>query len=153
MNVGDKVPNPSFKLTSGGERQFDDYRGQWIILYFYPKDATPGCTIEGCDFRDTYKTFTELNTVVLGVSRDSLASHEKFKAKERFPFELISDSDEALCRQFDVIKKKMMYGKEVEGIERSTFIIDPEGVVQHIFRKVKAAGHVEEVLKTLKLLQ
>jgi peroxiredoxin Q/BCP len=117
------------------------------------KDSTPGCTLEGQDFRDHHQEFAARNTEVFGISRDSLKSHENFKAKQQFPFELISDSDEQLCQQFDVIKMKSMYGKQVRGIERSTFIIDPEGTVRHEWRKVSVKGHVVEVLEMLKSLQ
>lgn len=130
-----------------------DYRGQWIVLYFYPKDATPGCTTEGQNFRDAHADFVAANTIILGVSRDSVRSHDTFKQKQQFPFALLSDSNEILCKQFDVIKDKNMYGKKVRGIERSTFLIDPEGVVRHEWRKVKVDGHVTEVYQTLVDLQ
>lgn len=150
MHVGDIVPSVQFKATSGLQTNLDQYRGQWLILYFYPKDATPGCTTEGCDFRDNEKEFSFLNATILGISRDTLTSHEKFKSKQLYPFELISDVDETLCQLFDVIRNKSMYGKEVRGIERSTFLIDPKGVIRHIWRKVQVAGHVDEVLEVLK---
>ena len=153
MNVGDQISRVPLTLTGNEQQTLDNYRGQWIVLYFYPKDATPGCTLEGQQFRDHYAEFTALNTTVLGVSRDSLKSHENFKAKQQFPFDLISDSTEQLCEQFDVIKMKSMYGKQVRGIERSTFIIDPHGKIQAIWRKVKVPGHVEEVLAKLKSLK
>lgn len=153
MNVGDMVPLIQFKATSGVNSSFDQYKGQWLVLYFYPKDATPGCTTEACDFRDNDKEFAFLNAAILGVSRDTLASHEKFKATRAIPFELISDVDETLCQVFDVIRMKSMFGKEVRGIERSTFLIDPNGFVRQIWRKVKVNGHVEEVLSLLKSLQ
>ena len=124
----------------------------WLILYFYPKDSTPGCTLEGQEFRDKYPEFKNLNAEILGISRDSLKSHENFKAKQSFPFELISDNNEALCELFDVIKMKSMYGKQVRGIERSTFLIDPAGKIRHGWRKVSVKGHVEDVLNTLKSL-
>lgn len=143
------VPHSLFKATSGVIGSFDSYRGKWLVLYFYPKDATPGCTIEGCAFRDAYGELALSNAVVFGVSRDSLVSHEKFKAKRAFPFELISDPDEVLCRLFDVIQTKSLFGLSVRGIERSTFIIDPTGVVRHQWRKVKVKGHVDEVLDVL----
>jgi peroxiredoxin Q/BCP len=152
MNKGEYVSSCQLDTTNNVVN-LDDYRGKWVVLYFYPKDATPGCTLEGQDFRDKYSEFMTLNAVVLGVSRDSLTSHEKFKAKQQFPFELISDKDEQLCQQFDVIKMKSMYGKQVRGIERSSFIIDPEGKIQHVWRKVRVDGHVAEVLETLKVLQ
>ena len=124
-----------------------------MVLYFYPRDATPGCTIEGCDFRDHEKAFSLLNALILGVSRDSMTSHEKFKAKQSFPFDLISDTDEVLCEAFDVIKLKSMYGKQVRGIERSTFLIDPQGIVRYVWRKVRVKDHVDEVLQTLKNME
>lgn len=151
MNIGDQVPSLSFQATNG-MKSFEQYRGGWVVLYFYPKDATPGCTTEGCDFRDNDKAFSMLNATILGVSRDSISSHEKFINKQGFTFDLISDTDEALCQAFDVIKMKSMYGKQFRGIERSTFIIDPNGVVQHVWRKVRVKGHVDEVLKTLNQL-
>lgn len=152
MNIGDAVPPVMFKATNGVASTFDRYHGKWIIIYFYPKDATPGCTTQACDFRDNDKEFAFLNAVVFGVSRDSLSSHEKFKATQMLPFELISDPEETLCELFDVIKQKSMYGKQVMGIERSTFIIDPQGIVRHVARKVKAKGHVDDILSVLKSL-
>ena len=122
------------------------------MLYFYPKDATPGCTIEGGDFRDAYKAFQKAGCEVKGVSRDSLKSHESFKAKMKFPFELLSDADEKLCEQFGVMKMKNMYGKKVRGIERSTFVIDSEGRLAREWRGVKVPGHVQEVLNFVKAL-
>lgn len=127
--------------------------GKNVVIYFYPKDSTPGCTTEGQDFRDLYDEFLALDTVIFGVSKDSLKSHENFKAKQNFPFELISDSDEALCQQFDVIKLKKLYGKEYMGIERSTFLIDKQGTLRQEWRKVKVAGHAEEVLSAVKSLK
>jgi thioredoxin-dependent peroxiredoxin len=153
MNIGDEVPVIQFKATHGVTTTFEHYRGSWLVLYFYPRDATPGCTTEGCDFRDNEKEFSFVNATILGISRDSLASHEKFKAKQSFPFDLISDTDEMLCEAFDVIKMKSMYGKQVRGIERSTFLIDPHGIVQHIWRKVRVKDHVAEVLRTLQEIE
>jgi peroxiredoxin Q/BCP len=153
MEIGNQVPPVQFKATNGINTRLDSYRGQWLVIYFYPKDATPGCTIEGCDFRDHEKAFSLLNAAIMGVSRDSLSSHEKFKANQNFPFELISDPDETLCQLFDVIKMKSMYGKQVRGIERSTFIIDPNGLLRHVWRKVNVKGHVDEVLSELRFLQ
>lgn len=152
MNINEKIPNFEFKATSNLIAHLDDYKGQFVILYFYPKDATPGCTTEGQDFRDAYPQFQALNAQIFGVSRDSLQSHESFKAKQNFPFALISDEDEQLCQLFDVIKMKSMYGKQYLGIERSTFMIDPLGILKHEWRKVSVKGHVEEVLNTLKAL-
>jgi peroxiredoxin Q/BCP len=152
MKIGNKIDACPL-TTTNGEINLHDYLGKWVVLYFYPKDATPGCTVEGQNFRDKYTDFAALNAVVLGVSRDSLKSHANFKEKQQFPFELISDANEALCQQFAVIKMKSMYGKQVRGIERSTFLIDPNGVVLHEWRKVKVEGHVDEVLNTLKPYQ
>ncbi|USQ13935.1 peroxiredoxin [Legionella lytica] len=149
MNIGDSVENFAFSATSDLQAHLNDYKGQYVVLYFYPKDSTPGCTTEGQDFRDAYPQFQALNTQIFGISRDSIKSHENFKAKQNFPFELISDADEQLCQLFDVIKMKSMYGKQVRGIERSTFIIDPEGKLVHQWRKVSVKGHVDEVLYAL----
>lgn len=149
MNIGDAVPNFAFTATSGVQAHLADYQGQYVVLYFYPKDATPGCTTEGQDFRDAYAQFQALNVPILGISRDSLKSHENFKAKQNFPFELISDAEEQLCQLFAVIKMKSMYGKQVRGIERSTFIIDPLGKLAQQWRKVSVKGHVDEVLQAL----
>lgn len=145
---------PDLKVTTTGDKSFklSELRGQKVVLYFYPKDSTPGCTTEGQDFRDNHSKFKRNKTVVLGVSRDSLKSHENFKTKQKFPFDLISDADEKLCNAFDVIKEKNMYGKKVMGIERSTFIIDEEGVLRKEFRKVKVPGHVEAILEAVKEL-
>jgi thioredoxin-dependent peroxiredoxin len=150
MNTGDMVPDFEFTATSNLTAHLNDYKGQNVILYFYPKDATPGCTTEGQDFRDAYSQFQALNAIVFGVSRDSLKSHENFKAKQNFPFELISDSDEKLCQLFDVIKMKSMYGKQHLGVERSTFLIDKNGVLRQEWRKVSVKGHVEDVLNAVK---
>ncbi len=153
VDIGKKVKN--FKLSATGEKNIslNDFKGKNVVLYFYPKDSTPGCTTEGQDFRDTKGRLTRQNTVILGVSRDSLKSHENFKTKQNFNFDLLSDSDEALCNQFDVIKMKNMYGKKVRGIERSTFLIDDKGVLRQEWRKVKVNGHVDEVLDAVKSLK
>ncbi|MBA2652805.1 MAG: peroxiredoxin [Tatlockia sp.] len=153
MNIGDKLPSLQFNATNGLQSNLDAYRGKWLILYFYPKDATPGCTQEGQDFRDAYAAIKALNAEIFGVSRDSLKSHENFKAKQQFPFELIADTEEQLCQLFDLMKMKSMYGKQVRGVERSTFLIDPEGVIKHEWRKVSVKGHVDELIKTLQNLQ
>lgn len=150
MNIGQPVPDFAFTATSELNAHLSDYQGQYVILYFYPKDATPGCTTEGQDFRDAYSQFKALNTEIFGISRDSLKSHELFKAKQNFPFELISDKDEQLCQLFDVIKMKSMYGKQVRGIERSTFLIDPHGKLVKEWRKVSVKGHIDDVLSVLK---
>jgi peroxiredoxin Q/BCP len=138
--------------ATGGPFKLSAHKGHPVVLYFYPKDNTPGCTTEGADFRDLHKQFTKLGAVIAGVSRDSLKSHEGFKAKMDFPFELISDDDEKLCAQFDVIKMKNMYGKKVRGIERSTFLIDGSGALAREWRGVKVPGHAEEVLAAIKAL-
>lgn len=136
-----------FKAEStGGEVRLKDLRGKHVVLYFYPKDATPGCTQEGQDFRDLHAKFKRQKTTIFGVSRDSLSSHEKFKSKQKFPFDLISDPDEALCRKFDVIREKSLYGRKFMGVERSTFLIDADGKLRREWRKVKVKGHADEVL-------
>ena len=152
ISPGKKVP--AFSLPATGDREISlaDCKGKNLVLYFYPKDSTPGCTTEGQDFRDKIHTFRRRNTRILGVSRDSLKSHENFRTKHRFPFDLLSDADEKLCRMFDVIKEKNMYGRKVMGIERSTFLIDDKGVLRREWRKVKVPGHVEEVLEAIKEL-
>ena len=137
-------------LSTGDKRiNLSDYLGRYVVIYFYPKDSTPGCTQEGIAFRDAYEKFSALNAVIFGVSRDSIRMHENFKAKQGFPFDLLSDSDEALCTLFDVIKMKAMYGKQVRGIERSTFLINPKGLLIHEWRKVKVKNHCEDVLTIL----
>ena len=148
--IGKKVPD--FKLPATGDQdiRLKDYLGKNVVIYFYPKDNTPGCTQEGQDFRDHYSKFKRAKTVVFGVSRDSVKVHTNFKAKHEFPFELISDADEKLCALFDVIKMKKLYGREYLGIERSTFLIDSKGVLREEWRKVKVKGHAEEVLTTCK---
>ena len=144
--IGKKVPDFELPSTGGGTFSLSGFKGYRVVLYFYPKDNTPGCTREGQDFRDKIAAFSRNKTKVFGISRDSLKSHEKFKAKQKFPFELLSDVDERACRLFDVIKKKSMFGKTALGISRSTFLIDEQGVLRSEWRKVKVAGHVEEVL-------
>jgi peroxiredoxin Q/BCP len=149
MDIGQQVPDVPFQATNNLSAHLSDYKGQFIVLYFYPKDATPGCTTEAQDFRDAYPSFQAAKTQVFGISRDSLKSHEHFKAKQNIPFELISDTEEQLCQLFDVIKMKSMYGKQVRGIERSTFMISPEGILLKEWRKVSVSGHVAEVLDCL----
>lgn len=143
---------PDFKLSATGEQtlSLQDFSGKNLIIYFYPKDNTPGCTTEGQDFRDLFPKFQELNTEILGVSRDSVRVHEGFKAKHEFPFDLLSDPEEAICKAYDVIKLKKLYGREYMGIERSTFIIDSKGKLHHEWRKVKVKGHALEVLEVVK---
>ncbi|MCK6390826.1 MAG: peroxiredoxin [Azonexus sp.] len=145
-----KIPDFSLPTTSGQTFRLSEQAGKTVVLYFYPKDSTPGCTTQGQNFRDLYPEFSAVNAVILGVSRDSLKSHENFKAKQAFPFELGSDQDEALCTLFGVIKMKNMYGKQVRGIERSTFVIDGEGVLRREWRGLKVPGHVQEVLDFVK---
>ncbi|MFJ3258955.1 peroxiredoxin [Pseudomonas sp. NPDC086581] len=132
--------------TSGTEFRLSELKGKQVVLYFYPKDSTPGCTTEGQGFRDRIEDFAKANTLVFGVSRDGIKSHENFKAKQCFPFELISDKDEAVCQLFDVIKLKKLYGKEYMGVDRSTFLIDAKGVLRQEWRGVKVPGHVDAVL-------
>ena len=146
VNVGQPVPDFTAQATSDTTVTLSALRGKQVVIYFYPKDSTPGCTTEGGDFRDNMADFEAANTVVFGVSRDGLRAHENFKAKQGFNFELISDKDEALCQLFDVIKLKKMYGKEHLGVERSTFLIDKTGTLAREWRKVKVSGHVDEVL-------
>ena len=137
-------------LSGGDTATLADYAGAWVVLYFYPKDSTPGCTTEGLDFNALLPKFKKLNATVLGVSRDSVKSHDNFCAKQGFRFPLVSDADEALCRAFDVIREKNMYGRKVMGIERSTFLIDPEGRVARAWRKLRVPGHADAVLEALK---
>lgn len=146
VKIGKKVANFSLPATGDKTLSLKDLNGSNLVLYFYPKDSTPGCTLEGQDFRDRHAAFGKANTVVLGVSRDSVKSHENFRSKQKFPFDLLSDSEEKLCRQFDVIREKNMYGRKVLGIERSTFLIDGEGVLRQEWRKVRVKDHVDEVL-------
>ncbi|WP_336366719.1 peroxiredoxin [Marinobacter sp. C2H3] len=147
-------PVPEFEAPATGDTviRLSELRGKNVVLYFYPKDNTPGCTTEGQDFRDRMEAFSALDTVVLGVSRDGLKAHENFRAKHSFPFHLISDKDETLCKLFDVIKLKKLYGKEYLGIDRSTFLIDQDGVLRREWRTVKVAGHADEVLEAVKAL-
>ena len=152
VSIGKKIKN--FSIVASGDKTISlkDYQGKKVVLYFYPRDSTPGCTTQGQDFRDAKGRFTRQNTVIMGVSRDSIKSHENFIAKQKFNFDLLSDADEALCTQFDVIKMKNMYGKQVRGIERSTFLIDEKGVLRQEWRKVKVKEHVEAVLAAAKAL-
>ncbi len=151
--AGSPVPDIAVPSTAGEPLSPARYNDQWLVLYFYPKDSTPGCTREGEDFRDLYPEFQKLNAEILGVSRDSIKRHENFRAKYGFPFHLLSDEDERLCHAFDVIREKNMYGRKVMGIERSTFLINPQSRVAHVWRKVKVPGHAQAVLEQLKALQ
>ncbi|MGR9108103.1 MAG: peroxiredoxin [Gammaproteobacteria bacterium] len=150
ISVGNPVPDFEAPSTDGKTVKLSELRGQNLVLYFYPKDSTPGCTQEACDFRDHLPEFQALNTVILGVSRDSLKSHENFRQKQCLPFDLLADPEEILCKLFDVIKMKNMYGKQVLGIERSTFLIDREGNLASEWRKVKVQEHVAEVLERVR---
>ena len=145
--VGYKAPIFLGECTSNKIADLSQLKGKKVILYFYPKDSTPGCTTEGQDFRDLYKKFTKANAVIYGLSRDSIKSHETFKEKQSFPFDLISDPTEKICKQYDVIKEKNMYGRKYMGIDRSTFFINEEGKLIKEWRKVKVKGHADEVLK------
>ncbi|MCX7092138.1 MAG: peroxiredoxin [Methylobacter sp.] len=149
ITLGNAVPD--FEISSTGDKtvKLSDYQGHYLIIYFYPKDNTPGCILEGQSFRDNIEKFTALNAVIVGVSRDSVRIHEGFKCKQQFPFDLLSDADEKLCELFDVIKLKNMYGKQVRGIERSTFLVDPQGLLVREWRKVKVKDHCEQVLQAL----
>ena len=150
--IGKKVPDLQLTITGDKVVRFKDFLGKPIVLYFYPKASTPGCTQEGLDFTAAIAKFRRQSAIILGASRDSLKAQENFKGKQGFPFGLISDPDETLCKTFDVIKLKNMYGKQVLGVERSTFLIDSKGVLRQEWRKVKVKGHVDEVLEALKSL-
>ena len=154
MSVELNQPIPDFSASATGDQTVTpaSLAGKKVVIYFYPKDNTPGCTTEGQDFRDNHEAFTEAGAVIYGVSRDSLRTHTNFKTKHEFPFGLISDPDESFCRLFDVIKPKKLYGKEYEGIERSTFVFDEQGVLRQEWRKVKVPGHVAEVLAAVQAL-
>lgn len=149
VTIGKKVPD--FKLPATGDKEIglSDFKGSKLVLYFYPRDSTPGCTQESKDFQSKVRSFEKLNAKIIGVSRDSIGSHEKFKSKYKLSFDLLSDSDEEVCTLFDVIKQKNMYGKKVRGIERSTFLIDEKGVLKQEWRKVRVADHVSEVLEAV----
>jgi peroxiredoxin Q/BCP len=151
--LGKKVPDVSLQLTGDRSAKLSDYRGKPLVLYFYPKASTPGCTQEGLDFSAAIAKFRRQSCVILGASRDSLKAQENFKAKQGFPFDLVADKEEVLCDAFDVIKMKNMYGKQVRGIERSTFVIDAQGVLRQEWRGVKVKGHVEQVLEAVKSLK
>ncbi len=154
LNPGDLVPKKiPLVLSNGDAAKLGDYAEQWLVLYFYPKDSTPGCTTEGNDFNALLSKFKRAGATVLGVSRDSIKSHHNFCAKQGFRFDLVSDADEALCKAFDVIRQKNMYGRKVLGIERSTFLVDPKGRIREAWRKLKVPGHAQIVLDALKAAQ
>lgn len=149
VKIGEVIPQCAVPATSGLVFEPNSFLGKKLVLYFYPKDATPGCTVEAGNFRDTIESFTAANAVIVGVSRDSLKSHESFKSKHELPFELVADTNEVLCEIFEVMKMKNMYGKQVRGLERSTFLFDSQGILRNEWRGIKVPGHVEEVLKTV----
>ncbi|HDK38327.1 MAG TPA: peroxiredoxin [Thiolapillus brandeum] len=153
VEIGKKIPDVELLLAGNKTATLSDYQGRWLVLYFYPKASTPGCTQEGLDFKEAIFKFRRQSTVILGASRDSLKAQENFKARQGFPFDLIADKEEVLCNAFGVIKMKNMYGKKVRGIERSTFIIDEQGILRHEWRGVKVKEHVAEVLDALKRLK
>lgn len=153
ITVGRKIPNFKARIAEDTDIKISDYQGKHVVLYFYPRDNTPGCTQESQEFRDTKAKFTRQNAVIIGISRDTLKSHDKFKDKYNLNFDLIADPDETLCELFGVMVNKNMYGKKVRSIERSTFLIDENGVLQQEWRKVKVDGHVDEVLAAVKSLQ
>ncbi len=150
--LGQPIGDLELTLTGNRQARLADFQGRHLVLYFYPKASTPGCTQEGQDFRDAFPDFAALNTTILGASRDGLKAQENFKAKQGFPFDLVADTDEALCRLFDVIKVKKMYGRESLGVERSTFLIDAQGILRREWRGVKVPGHVQEVLDAARAL-
>ncbi len=152
IELNQNVPDFTAKATPDQEIKLSSLQGKNVVIYFYPKDNTPGCTTEGQDFRDLHEEFSQLDTIILGVSKDSLKTHQNFKTKQAFPFELITDPEETLCKHFDVIKLKKLYGKEYMGIERSTFLIDKDGILAREWRKVKVKGHAAEVLAAAKEL-
>lgn len=152
VRIGKRVENFTLPATGDQNLSLNDFKGRNLILYFYPRDNTSGCTREGQDFRDLYSEFTATDTDILGVSRDSLKTHENFRNKHGFPFQLLSDTEETLCRQFDIIHEKTLYGKKHMGIVRSTFLIDAQGILQQEWRKVRVPGHAEAVLAAVKAL-
>ena len=149
MDIGDSVPDLPLALSAGGTHRLSDWRGRWLVLYFYPKDSTPGCTTEGLDFNALLPRLQALDADVLGVSKDSLKSHCNFRAKQGFAFDLVSDADGAVCAAFGVVKPKKLYGREYVGIERSTFLIGPDGRVARAWRAVRVPGHAQAVVDAL----
>ncbi len=150
VKEGDHAIDFTLEATNGETVTLSDFKGKNVVLFFYPKDQTPGCTREACDFRDAYQEFSDLNTVILGISKDSIASHQKFVEKQNLPFLLLSDPEGEVCEKYGVIKDKNMFGRKYKGIERSTFVIDKEGKIAKAYRKVKVADHVQEVLQFVK---
>lgn len=150
IKEGDQAIDFTLEATNGETVSLSDFKGKNVVLFFYPKDQTPGCTREACDFRDAYQEFSDLNTVILGISKDSIASHQKFVEKQNLPFLLLSDPEGEVCEKYGVIKDKNMFGRKYKGIERSTFVIDKDGKIAKAYRKVKVADHVQEVLQFVK---
>lgn len=149
VSVGKRVENFTLPATGNQNLSLNDFKGRSLVIYFYPKDSTPGCTLEGQNFRDLYPQFLAAGADIVGVSRDSVRTHQNFRNKHEFPFHLLSDDEEKLCKQFDVIKEKKLYGRTYMGIERSTFLINPEGVLQQQWRKVRVPGHAQAVLDAI----
>jgi peroxiredoxin Q/BCP len=152
MKIGDKIPKLTLPATGGADIDLASFKGKPLVVYFYPKDNTPGCTQEGIDFRDLHKQFDKAGALVFGVSRDSVRSHENFAAKYKFPFPLLSDGDEKLCKAFDTIREKSLYGRKYMGVDRSTFLFDKGGVLRREWRGVKVKEHAAEVLAAVKAL-
>ena len=152
-SIGDVAPSFEVNIDGSGKFSLSEAKGSPVVLYFYPKDDTPGCTKEACGFRDTFPDFSALNATIVGVSKDTVTKHDKFKAKYELPFHLASDEDGSLCEAYGAWVEKSMYGKKYMGIERATFLIDASGVIQGIWRKVKVNGHVEEVLEASRALK
>ncbi|MEI3613819.1 thioredoxin-dependent thiol peroxidase [Pseudogracilibacillus sp. SO30301A] len=150
VEVGHAAPNFTLQNQEGETISLSDFKGQNVVLYFYPKDMTPGCTIQACDFRDNYGAFKDLNTAIIGISPDPIERHQKFIDKHDLPFQLLADTEQEVAKLFDVWKLKKMFGKEFYGVERSTFIIDKAGIVQKEYRKVRVKGHIEETLSFVK---
>lgn len=153
LAIGSNAPDFTLPGDSGTSISLADYKGQYVVLYFYPKDDTPGCTAESCDFRDNFKNFEKLNTAIIGLSKDSVKSHDKFKAKHELNFPLASDEDGKVCEAYEVWKEKSMYGKKYMGIERSTFLIDPKGKIVSMWRNVKVSGHVDEIKNSIQSMK
>jgi len=150
IEVGKVAPDFTLQNQEGENISLSDFKGQNVVLYFYPKDMTPGCTTQACDFRDNYDAFKDLNTVIIGISPDPIERHQKFIDKHDLPFQLLADTEQEVAKQYDVWKLKKMFGKEFYGIERSTFILDKEGIIQKEYRKVRVKGHIEETLNFVK---
>lgn len=152
LTTGTKAPNIESIIDGNKQFRLSDYRGKWVVLYFYPKDNTSGCTKEACEFRDNLDSITKLGAEVIGVSPDSIKSHDNFKAKYNLNFHLVSDPDKKICELYDVLGEKVMYGKKHIGVLRTTYIIDPKGIIRYVNPKVTVEGHVEEIIKKLKEL-